>query len=170
MKNKKIEYSIIAVSLVMMTSISVVDVMKDKKQERIEKEEKIQYQIMLNENSLSVEDYKEKEKMYEQEKIEWEEKVRYEIVNNPNFEEDFNKLQEIENGILNLNNGILYSYYDDHETERKEYVQTLFDEIELEENSVLNDLRDIMILNYKWGNSDAYTKQNDLEDIIRNYI
>lgn len=175
MKNKKIEYSIIAVSLVVMTSISVVNVIKDKKQERIEKEEKIQYQIMLNENSPSL-DYEEMEKIYEQEKIDWEEKVRYEVVNNPNFEEDFNKLQEVERNYLNdINNkrGLENHTYAELDEIRRGYNDCLekgLNEIELEEGSILNELRTLMILHHRWGNSDSYTKQCDLEEIIRYYL
>lgn len=126
-------------------------------------------EVVMEEENI-IEEYEEIEKMYKQQKIEWEEKVKYEVENNPSFEEDFNKLQEIEDKVLNLGNGILYSYYDDHEKEKGEYIQTIFDEVELEEDSVLNELRTLMILHHRWGNSDSYTKQCDLEEIIRYYL
>ena len=173
MKNKKIENSIVAVSLVVVMSVSTINIMKDKKQEKLEKEEKIQYQIMLNENSPSIEDYEEIENLYEQEKKEWEEKIKYEVENNPNFEEDFNKLQEIERRYLEITTDIILTG-DKTDAERrrreKKWLENEINKIKLEEESVLNELRSSMILYYKWDYCDSLSKMNDLEEIIRLYI
>jgi hypothetical protein len=132
-------------------------------------------EVVMEEENI-IEEYEEIEKMYEQQKIEWEEKVKYEVENNPSFEEDFNKLQEIERNYLNdINNkrGLENHTYAELDEIRRGYNDCLekgLNEVELEEGSILNELRSSMILYYKWDYCDSMDKMNDLEEIIRLYI
>lgn len=108
----------------------------------------------------------EKEDIYE-----WnDEIIAEEIANNPNFEEQYNELMDIYNHYNELMSKTSPNYMKDNHEQvkdlwREEWVNQLYG-IELDENSILNELRISMIslvkLDYGYENcSDIISRIND---------
>ena len=127
----------------------------------IEEEEKEEETEVTTEEEIDVE-----EDVYE-----WEnEIIAEEIANNPNFEEQYNELMDIYNHYNELMSKTSPNYMKDNHEQvkdlwREEWVNQLYG-IELDENSILNELRISMIslvkLDYGYENcSDIISRIND---------
>lgn len=112
------------------------------------------------------ENYEKQEDIYE-----WKnETIAEEIANNPNFEEQYNELMDIYNHYNELMSKTSPNYMKDNHEQvkdlwREEWVNQLYG-IELDENSILNELRISMIslvkLDYGYENcSDIISRIND---------
>ena len=112
------------------------------------------------------ENYEKQEDIYE-----WKnETIAEEIANNPNFEEQYNELMDIYNHYNELMGKTSPNYMKDNHEQvkdlwREEWVNQLY-AIELDENSILNELRISMIslvkLDYGYENcSDIISRIND---------
>ena len=112
------------------------------------------------------ENYEKQEDIYE-----WKnETIAEEIANNPNFEEQYNELMDIYNHYNELMGKTSPNYMKDNHEQvkdlwREEWVNQLYG-IELDENSILNELRISMIslvkLDYGYENcSDIISRIND---------
>ena len=112
------------------------------------------------------ENYKKQEDIYE-----WKnESIAEEIANNPNFEEQYNELMDIYNHYNELMGRTSPNYMKDNHEQvkdlwREEWVNQLY-AIELDENSILNELRTSLIslvkLDYGYENcSDIISRINN---------
>ena len=112
------------------------------------------------------ENYEKQEDIYE-----WEnETIAEEIANNPNFEEQYNELMDIYNHYNELMGKTSPNYMKDNHEQvkdlwREEWVNQLY-AIELDENSILNELRTSLIslvkLDYGYENcSDIISRINN---------
>ena len=112
------------------------------------------------------ENYEKQEDIYE-----WKnETIAEEIANNPNFEEQYNELMDIYNHYNELMGKTSPNYMKDNHEQvkdlwREEWVNQLY-AIELDENSILNELRTLLIslvkLDYGYENcSDIISRINN---------
>ena len=114
------------------------------------------------------ENYEKQEDIYE-----WEnETIAEEIANNPNFEEQYNELMDIYNHYNEIMGKTSPNYMKDNHEQvkdlwREEWVNQLY-AIELDENSILNELRTSLISLVKLGY--GYENCSDIISRINNNL
>lgn len=135
--------------------------------EDIDNDTKIEEMTIEEETEMATE-----EEVIEEENIyEWnDEIIAEEIANNPNFEEQYNELMDVYNHYNELMGKTSPNYMKEQHKQvkdewRKEWVNQLY-AMELDENSILNELRISMIslvkLDYGYENcSDIISRIND---------